>query len=284
MGSIRIVTDSASDIPLQLREELGIEMVPLKILFGEETYYDAVTMNTEQFFDKVAASSQLPTSSQPSPMEFQEAYERILQEDPNASIISIQLSSAVSGTYQSAVIGSSMVEGEPDITVLDSKTASYAYGMRVVAAARMAKEGASKEAILAEIDRMQRSTELYFLVDTLEYLQRGGRIGKASALIGSILNIKPILSLDKDGMVYAVDKVRGSKKAMLRIIDMLEQACGSEPVILTIACTTGKEAAMEFGEMIKSRFNVQEVEYTTVGAVIGTHVGPGTLAVFMRRV
>ncbi|GLX68413.1 DegV family protein [Paenibacillus glycanilyticus] len=284
MGSIRIVTDSASDIPPELRQELGIEMVPLKILFGEETYYDAVTINTEQFFEKVAAATEMPTSSQPSPLEYQEVYERILQEDPGASIISIHLSGAVSGTYQSAVIGSSMVDGDPDITVIDSKTASYAIGMRVVAAARMAREGASKEAIMVEIERMERETQLYFLVDTLEYLQRGGRIGKASALIGSILNIKPILSLDKEGMVYAVDKMRGTKKAMARIMDLLSESCGQDPVIVTIAWNTNKEAALEFLELIKSRFNVQGVEYATVGAVIGTHVGPGTMAVFVRRV
>ncbi|MFX3633317.1 MAG: DegV family protein [Candidatus Pristimantibacillus sp.] len=284
MGKIRIVTDSTGDIPLQVREELGIEMVPLKVLFGEETYLDAVTIKSEQFYEKLASSSALPTTSQPSPVEFQELYERILQEDPEAVIISIHLSAALSGTYQSAIIAQSMLDGDPDVTIIDSRSASYGFGVRVVAAARMAQAGESKEAILAEIERLERETDLFFLVDTLEYLQKGGRIGKASALIGSILNIKPILSLEKDGTVHSVDKVRGTKKAMNRITDLLEQRFSKDPVGMTIAWTQGEDVAMELSELLKSRLNVQTVNYTRIGAVIGTHVGPGTSAVFMYRV
>lgn len=284
MGKIRIVTDSTADIAAELRNELGIEMVPLRVLFGEETFLDAVTIDSEQFYEKLATASAMPTTSQPTPNEFSEVYERILQEDPEATIISLHLASVLSGTYQSAVIGSSMVEQEADITVIDSKSASYGFGTRVVKAARMALAGESKEAILAEIDRLEREMGLYFLVDTLEFLQKGGRIGKASALIGSILNIKPILSLEKEGTVYSVDKVRGTKKAMQRILELLEQRYGSDPVSITIAWTHGNETAMELCELVKSRFNVQSVDYTTIGAVIGTHVGPGTSAVFMYRV
>ncbi|MFF2093617.1 DegV family protein [Paenibacillus sp. NPDC058174] len=284
MGKIRIVVDSTCDIPLPVREELGIEMVPLKVLFGEETYLDYVTISSEQFYEKLAASSALPTTSQPSPSEFQAVYERVLQEDPGASIISIHLSGAVSGTYQSAVIGKSMLEDEADITVYDSKSASYGAGMRAVAAARMAAAGRSKEEIIAEIERLERETQLYFLVDSLEYLHKGGRIGRASALIGSLLNIKPILSLDKGGTVYSVDKQRGTKKAIQRIIDMLDQSFGSDPVAITIAWTQGDAIAMDLCEQVKNKFNVQSVDFTTIGAVIGTHVGPGTSAVFMYRV
>ncbi|MUT66838.1 DegV family protein [Paenibacillus sp. NEAU-GSW1] len=284
MGKVRVVVDSTSDIPANVRAELGIEMVSLKVLFGEETYMDAVTISSEQFYEKLAVSPVMPTTSQPTPSEFQEAYERVLEQDPGASIIVITLSGAVSGTYQSALIGKSMLEEEADITVIDSKSASYGAGMRAVAAARMAAEGRSKADILAEIARMSTDTELFFLVDTLEYLQKGGRIGRASALIGSILNIKPILSLDKEGTVYSVDKQRGTKKAMARILEMLDQAFGNDPVNVTIAWTHGDAIAMELCEQVKSRFNVQSVDFTTIGAVVGVHVGPGTSAVFMSRV
>ncbi|MFF2484110.1 DegV family protein [Paenibacillus sp. NPDC058071] len=284
MGNIRIVVDSTCDIPLQVREELGIEMIPLKVLFGEETYLDTVTIDNKQFYEKLAVSPVLPRTSQPSPSEFLETYERILKEDPDASIISVHLSAALSGTYQSAVIGHSMLDEEADITIIDSKSASYGAGMRAVKAARMAKEGRTKEEILAEIDRLERDTQLYFLVDTLEYLHKGGRIGRASALIGSILNIKPILSLDLEGTVYSVDKQRGTKKAIQRILDMLDQKFGSDPVAITIAWTHGDAIAMDLCEQVKSRFNVQSVDFTTIGAVIGVHVGPGTSAVFMHRV
>ncbi|GKU78514.1 DegV family protein [Paenibacillus sp. L3-i20] len=284
MGKVRIVTDSTSDIPAEVREQLGISMVPLKVLFGEETFQDAVTIHSDLFYEKLQASQALPTTSQPSPLEFSDLYERLLAEDGDAPILSIHLSATLSGTHQSALIAKSMIEQEADITVVNSKSASYGIGLQVVKAAKMAQAGESKERILEEIERLQNDVQLYFLVDTLEYLQKGGRIGRASALIGSILNIKPILSLDKDGGVYSVDKVRGSKKAMSRIAELLKDVYGDDPVGMILAYTDNKEPADELGERLKSALNVKEVGYTTVGAVIGVHTGPGTAAVFMYRV
>lgn len=284
MGKVRIVADSTSDIPAEVRERLGITMVPLKVLFGEDTYLDSITIGPEQFYEKLKASSTLPTTSQPSPLEFSEVYERLLDADPEAPIISIHLAAILSGTHQSAVIAESMLERKADLTIVDSKSASYGIGLQVVKAAEMAQAGASKEQILEELGRLQKDMQLYFLVDSLEYLHKGGRIGRASALIGSILNIKPILSLDKDGGVYSVDKVRGSKKAMTRIADMLKSTFGDEPVGMILAWTDSREPADELGNRLKSELNVKEVGYTTVGAVIGVHTGPGTSAVFMYRV
>ncbi|WP_461671294.1 DegV family protein, partial [Mycobacterium tuberculosis] len=168
----------------------------LKVLFGEETYVDAVTITSEQFYEKLKSVTALPTTSQPSPLEFSEAYERLLQEDPDGAIISIHISARLSGTYQSATIAQSMLEREADITVIDSRSASYGIGALVIRAAEMASAGHSKEEILAVVERLRNDSTIYFLVDSLEYLHKGGRIGRASALIGSILNIKPILSLD----------------------------------------------------------------------------------------
>ncbi|EXX85191.1 hypothetical protein BG53_09245 [Paenibacillus darwinianus] len=284
MCAVKIVVDSTADISQELRERLGIGMVPLKVHFGEEQFLDGVTIEADDFYDKLASSSVLPTTSQPSPLDFQEAYERILRETPDAQIISIHLGSKFSGTYQSAMIGRSMMKSDADITVIDTKSASYGFGAIAVRAAERAKEGRSKTDVLAEIDRLSRDLKLYFLVDTLEYLQRGGRIGKAAALFGSILNIKPILSIDKEGVVAPVDKVRGSKKAMQRIVELLEPDFGSDPVNVAIAWSKLDEPAKELLALVQNRFNVQDVHYTTLGAVIGTHVGPGTAAVFMYRV
>lgn len=283
MGKVRIVTDSTADIPNEVGERLGINIVPLKVHFGEETFLDAVTIKSEQFYEMLAQSSAPPTTSQPSPIEFSDVYQRLLAEDADSPIISLHVSAALSGTYQSAKIAYSMLEDEADITIMDSKSASYGFGMRVVMAAEMAQAGESKERIIEEIERLERNTNLYFLVDTLEYLQKGGRIGKASALIGSILNIKPILSLDQDGVVAAVDKVRGSKKAMTRIVELLKEEYGDEPVGITMAYSFRKNTAEELFELLKSQFNVRAVGWTTIGAVIGTHTGPGTSAVFMYR-
>jgi DegV family protein with EDD domain len=284
MGNVRIVTDSTSDIPAEVREQLGITMVSLKVLFGEETFSDAVTITPEQFYERLKSSPELPTTSQPSPAEFLEAYERLLDEDPDSPIISFHIASVLSGSYQAGTIAASMVERPADLTVVDTKSASYGSGLQVVKAAEMARAGESKESILAEIKRIRSDMDLYFLVDSLDNLQKGGRIGRASAMIGSILNIKPILSLDQDGGVYSVDKVRGSKKAMGRIAELLKTQFGDEPVALIVAMTDNKETADELGDRVKSELNVKEVKYTTVGSVIGTHAGPGTSAVFAYRV
>jgi len=283
-ATIRIVADSTADIPQELREELGIVMVPLKVHFGQDVYLDAVTITTDEFYAKLEASSQLPTTSQPSPNDFIEVYNGILEETPDAQILSFHLSSEMSGTYQSAVLAESLIEKEADITVIDSKSASFGFGMRVVEAARMARAGKSKEEILERVAWLRDNMRLYFLVDTLEYLQKGGRIGKASALIGSILNIKPILTVDKEGFVASVDKVRGQRKAMQRIVDLLREDFKDEPVGVMMAYSKHQGAATELYELARSHFNVQQVDYTTIGSVIGTHVGPGTAAIFMFRV
>ncbi|MFB9330551.1 DegV family protein [Paenibacillus aurantiacus] len=284
MSKVRIVTDSTSDIPAEMREQLGIELVPLKVIFGEETYLDGITLSPEQFYEKLQRAQALPTTSQPSPIEFMETYERILNEDPEASIISIHLSAKFSGTFQSAMIGQSMLERDADISVYDSKSATYGIGLLVVHAAKLAQAGKSKAEILIEIEQLNQDKKLYFIVDTLEYLQKGGRIGKASAVIGSILNIKPILSIDTEGEVTAIDKVRGQKKAVARILEMVERDFGRDPVELTIAWTNVKDLAVELGRLVQEKLDVRTVHYTWIGPVIGAHVGPGAAAIFINRV
>lgn len=284
MSKVRIVTDSTSDIPAEMREQLGIELVPLKVIFGEETYLDGITLSPEQFYDKLQRAQTLPTTSQPSPIEFMETYERILNEDPDASIISIHLSAKLSGTFQSAMIGQSMLERDADISVYDSKSATYGIGLLVVHAAKLALAGKSKAEILDEIEQLNQDKKLYFIVDTLEYLQKGGRIGKASAVIGSILNIKPILSIDTEGEVTAIDKVRGQKKAIARILELVERDFGQDPVELTIAWTNVKDLAQELGQLVEAKLNVRAIHHTWIGPVIGAHVGPGAAALFINRV
>lgn len=279
MSQVRIVTDSTADIPIELRDRFGIAMVPLKVLFGQDVFRDAVDIGPEQFYARLAESSDMPTTSQPSPVEFQEVYQK-LAEEGGGPIISIHLSSKLSGTYQSALLAKTLVEGDADIEVVDSRSASYGIGLLVVAAAEAAKQGKSKEEILELITNLRQTQRLYFLVDTLEYLHKGGRIGKAAALFGSLLNIKPILSLSPDGEVYSVDKIRGQKKAMARIIELLQQDLGGKPIHLVLAYTTERETAEELKSLISQQFALKSVHYTHIGPVIGTHVGPGTVAAF----
>ncbi|MFC6227093.1 DegV family protein [Paenibacillus allorhizosphaerae] len=278
MSQVRIVTDSTADIPQELREKYGIEMVPLKVIFGSESYRDGVDMGPDEFYAKLVASNVLPTTSQPSPVDFLDTFKK-LAEAGDGPVISLQLSSAVSGTYQSALLAKTMID-DLDVTVVDSKSASYGIGLIAVEAAQAARQGKSKEEILALIAQLRKEMRLYFLVDTLEYLQKGGRIGKAAALVGSLLNIKPILSLSDEGEVYSVEKVRGQKKAMNRILELLKQDLSGRPIQLSIAYTTGRETADELCSLISEHFEVVSVHYTHIGPVIGTHVGPGTVAAF----
>ncbi|CAJ1002089.1 MULTISPECIES: DegV family protein [Bacillales] len=282
--SIVILTDSASDIDQSLRESLGIVSVPLKVMFGEETYTDGVTITASAFYDKLKQSETLPTTSQPSPLDFAEAYRAIIdQHGKDVQIIAIMLSGAMSGTYQSALIARSMLEEQVDITVIDSRKASFVYGMICVEAARAAREGKTKQQILDMIDHFLHEVRVYFIVDTLEYLQKGGRIGKASALIGSLLNIKPILTLDEAGYVAPFDKVRGTKKALARVLEALKEYAGDDPVKMAVLHSAIPDDAADLLARVKQEFNVAEAYLQQIGPIVGTHAGPGLLGVMMIK-
>lgn len=279
MTTIRLVTDSTADIPAEVREALGIEMIPLRLHFGNETYLDDVTIDSKEFYRKLAGAKDLPTTSQPSPMDFLDVYEK-LAKVPDVCILSIHLSSALSGTYQSAVLAKSMLEEKADITVIDSKSATYGIGLLVVAAAQAARDGKGKEEILELIERLRRETSIYFMVDTLEYLQKGGRIGKAAGLLGSLLNIKPILWIDEEGEVASVDKVRGQKRAMARIMELLKERY-TGPVNVTVVHGDSLESAQNWGALAQEHLQVNTLLYNTIGPVIGTHAGIGAIAVIV---
>lgn len=281
MTKIRVVTDSTADIPAELRKALDIEMVPLKVHFGGETYLDAVTIQAEQFYEKLAQAKAMPTTSQPSPLDFANVYRRLARAEGDVRIVSIHLSSAFSGTYQSAVLAKSLMEESADITVVDSKSATFGIGVLVVAAAEAAREGRSLEEILELIGRLRREMSIFFLVDTLEYLHKGGRIGKAAAVFGSLLNIKPILSVDEDGEVASVDKVRGQKRAMARIVELLKERYGDGPLKATVAHAHAPENAEQLSALIREHFRAESLSYTSIGPVIGTHVGGGTVGVIV---
>ena len=274
MTKVQVITDSTADIPKHLIEELGIVVVPLKVHLSGESYLDGVTISPSQFYERLKESDEMPTTSQPSPIDFVEAY-REAAKDGNVDILSIHLSSAFSGTYQSALLARSMVEDEFKVTVVDSKKASYAIGMIVVEVARAAKEGKSLDECVAIANRLIEEEQVFFLVDTLEYLQKGGRIGKASAVVGSLLNIKPILSISPEGEVFPVDKVRGKAKAISRIFEMLKENLPEGAKDVAVLYTDNREEADKWADRLKETFRVDHVEYTEIGPVIGAHVGSG---------
>lgn len=282
MTNIRIVTDSTADIPDDVCKRLGIEVIPLKVHFGEDTYLDGVTLKSEAFYEKLSQSDALPTTSQPSPVEFLDVYKKIIAENPQVHIISVHLSSALSGTYQSAVLAKSLLEEDIEISIIDSKLASYGTGLLAVKLAEAVQEGKSVEACLALQEKLRNVMGLYFIVDTLVYLQKGGRIGKASAMVGSLLNIKPILTVDEEGEVASVDKVRGTKKAMERIIEILKKTYNAEQkVVVYLLHSKALSTAESFVEKLEQHFLIENITYSSIGPVIGTHVGPGAVAVVM---
>ncbi|NLJ32976.1 MAG: DegV family protein [Firmicutes bacterium] len=274
--SVIIVCDSTADLPRELIKEYGIHIVPLKVHFGEKEYKDGVDITPKEFYEKLQASDVLPTTSQPSPGEFAESYENILKMG-GSTIISIHISAHLSGTYRSATVAKSMLP-EADIEVIDSKQASTVLGLIVLEAARAAKSGKTKEEILALIGEMVEKIKVFFMVDSLEYLEKGGRIGKAQAILGSMLNIKPILTLE-EGIIVPAAKTRGRAKGMEQLLLKMKSEIG-----------TGKQArmaimhAIEYDGMetlrdrVRNKWQPEELIVSDIGPVIGTHVGPGTIA------
>lgn len=274
--TVRIVTDSTADIPLDQAKANGITVVPLTVFFGDEAYLDGVELDSDSFYAKLQASKDLPRTSQPSPVAFQEAYIRLINEGADA-ILSVHLSSKLSGTYQSACTARDTL---PDtvkkvpIEIIDSLSISIAMSRPILRAAQEAREGASLPEIKAHLlDELAR-TRILCVLDTLEYVRRGGRIGGARAFLGNMLSVKPIISL-KDGEVIAVEQPRTRSKAYARIAELLKEMGKIEHV--SIAETAGGYAE-QLAKEIKTVYSGDLTVYK-LGAVLGTHTGPGTAAI-----
>lgn len=274
--SIRIVTDSTGDIPKDLIDRYGIIELPLTVHFGDEEYRDRVDITPEEFYDKLVKSQKSPTTSQVNPVAFEEVFKREIES--GNSVISIHISSDLSGTYQSAVIAKDSI-GSDKISIIDSRTATLALGGIVLKAAELVEKGLTHEEVVREIEEFKNKVNLLIVVDTLEYLKRGGRLSGAQAMIGGILNIKPILTI-KDGKVVVVDKARGIKKAFSIVIDIMKQKghdISSQSI--GIANANCPETVSELKLAIIGEFGSAQFIDTKVGSVIATHVGPGAFGV-----
>lgn len=283
MGNVKIVTDSTADIPQHILKELDISVIPLKVHFGKETYEDGVNLSADEFYEKLLETDMIPTTSQPTPHQFETEYRKLFREHDHPDIISIHLSAKLSGTFQSAYIASQTLGDDIPVTVVDSKKASYAIGIIVVEVASMAEVGATMEECLKRVDELLEDTSVLFIVDTLEYLEKNGRIGKASAILGSILKIKPILSLTEEGEVYPYEKVRGHKKAIQRMIQEFQKRYGEEDVHVGISHAHAETEAKALMTEMNEHFSVKKEVITNIGPVIGTHVGPGTISVAVTK-
>jgi len=265
---VRIVTDSASDLPEPACEALGIEVVPLTIRFGEREYVDRKELSTEAFWRELESSPVLPETAAPSVGAFEETFRR-LADDGADGIVCINLSSRLSATMQSAQVAAKALEGQTPIEIVDSKSASMGIGNLVLYAARRATDGATVDEIVREVEERRDRQHLFATLDTLEYLRKGGRIGGAQALLGSMLSIKPVIAV-VDGAVEPVGKVRTRSKALRALVDKIPDG-NIESISLLHAMAPDVD---EILTMIEPKVAGAEVVVGVIGPVIGVHTGP----------
>ena len=270
--SVRIVTDSTSDIPPALAAEHGVTVVAQSVLFGDEELRDGVDIDADGFFARLDGAAELPTTSQASPGAFRDAYAR-LRDEGATGILSLHVSGKLSGTLDSARQGAQQVEGVP-IELVDSRLATLALGIGVVAAAKAAAAGASLEQVRdAAADQFAR-THVFFLVDTLEYLRRGGRVGRAQELVGGLLRVKPLLSL-QDGEVVPVGRVRTKAKAVEELIARASALLPAAQIgAMHAAAADDLEAVIG---RLRALDPAAEIVSGQIGPAIGVHTGPGML-------
>ncbi len=270
---VRIVTDSASDLPQDACDELGIEIVPLTIRFGDKEYVDRKELSTADFWRELEKSAVLPETAAPSVGAFEETFRRLADSGADG-IVCINLSAQLSATMQSAQVAAKALDGLCPITIVDSKSASMGIGNLVLRAARRAADGADLPAIVADVEDRRDHQRVLAALDTLEYLRKGGRIGGARALLGSMLSIKPIISV-VDGAVDEAGKVRTRSKALRFIIDRVPEH-GVEQIAVLHA---GAPDVDEFLALLRPRVPEADIVVGNIGPVIGVHTGPRVLGI-----
>ena len=271
-----IVLDSTADFPEAPKRFPNWRVVPLYVLFGDESYRDYVELTPEVFYARLRSSERLPTTSQPTPGDFLQTYEEL---GAYERIYSLHLSAVLSGTYQSATTAAAALGGDK-VRVVDSETASAGIALLGLAVQRRLDRGTTDDEIDVLIQRFKDEANLIFTVDTLEFLRRGGRLGRASAWAGQLLHVKPILTIERE--VIPLKRVRGNQKAMQEFIKAFTSTTGDVPTLkVGIAHADAPERAEQLRKMVRHERQQAEIELiTTLGAVVGTHAGPGTVGFF----
>ena len=284
---IALVTDSTCDLPAEMLDKYQIEIVPLTVHFEEDTYYDKVDLDSEEFYKMMESAAELPTTSQPSVGLFIDKYQKLAED--YEQVISIHLSSALSGTCESARLAAAQVENI-EVEIIDSKSTSTGLGFMVLLAAEMIKEGRGlkeiKEAVLQEREKLT----IYFTVNELSYLEKGGRIGKAQAFLGSIFNFNPILELSAaSGEITPKEKIRGYKKTNQKMVDLaLDAAAGSDNVNFAYIYGKNSDNYLQLKDLFESRleeeggFKYQLLE-NKIGTVLSSHTGPLVYGIVIYR-
>ncbi|MEM7033221.1 MAG: DegV family protein [Chloroflexota bacterium] len=272
--TIKLVTDSTCDLPTTMLQDLQVTVVPINIQFGTATYKENLTITSVDFYAKINEEGQLPKTSQPSVGDFVEVYQQLSLETDH--IVSIHLTSKLSGTFQSAKLAASMVADIVKVTVIDSLAGSAGLGWMVHEAVMLIKKGYMPQEIEAILASKRSQISIYFAVDTLEYAQLSGRVGKLSSVLGTLLNIKPIIGLD-NGLIDVRDKVRSKRAATDRIVELTQEKVGQQPIHLAVVHAQAVARAEQLMTMATEQFNCKASYLKDVALSLAVHFGPGTV-------
>jgi DegV family protein with EDD domain len=276
--TVKIVTDSTADLPDELVKEMGITVVPIYVRFGEEVLRDRVDISEDEFYERLQHDPVHPNTTQPTPQDFVDVYQK-LSADADG-IVSIHISGKLSGTCSSALQAKGMVVKECSVEVVDSETLSMALGLVVITAAEAAKAGKSLDEVVEAAKQAMPKMHLLFLLDTLKYLLLGGRIGKAKALLGSVLNVKPMLTV-KDGELVPAGQARTRAKGMDKLFEFVKEVADIQD--LAVVYNTTPDEAQALAERIGSVFDREKIRIARVGPGLGVHGGPGAMIVAFRE-
>lgn len=275
--TVKVVTDSTADMSPETLRRLEVEVVPLMVLIGDDSYRDGIDITAQEFYQKLPTLSKLPTTSQPSPGNFMEVYEKAIGD--GSSVISLHISSKLSGTYANAVVAArNFPQGQ--VRVIDTQMVSAGVANYVLTAAEMARSGRTIDEIEAEMNSLKERVKLVATVDTLEYLHKGGRIGGLRNFLGSLLSVKPILQL-KEGEVQPLEQVRTRNKALQRTAEIVKGMGKAER--LSIMHAADPDSAGELANMLSSVFPLKDMYISNIGPVIGAHTGPRTIGVSIQK-
>jgi len=272
--TVKVVTDSTADLPAPTARELGITVVPVYVRFGETVYRDGVDISQDEFYQRLQESSVHPTTSQPAPADFADVY-RTLSKEADA-LVSIHVTSKLSGTCNSALQGKEMIDTRCHIEVVDSCSVSMGLGLIAIAAAKVARAGDSLPRVMAEARQAITHLHMLAIFDTLKYLHQGGRIGKAKALLGGLLNVKPVLTM-RDGELSPVGLTRTRSKGIERLYELAKNALDVQELAIVHSTTPGEASSLR--ERIASFLDMKKIHLSRLGPALGVYGGPGTLII-----
>lgn len=282
---VKILTDTGCDLPVDIIKDYDIDILPIVVIKDNEEYLDQLTISSKEVFDGMRAGQVFSTAQIPA-QSFNEKFEDYAKSDQ--PVLYLAFSSGLSGTYQtSLLVRETIKENYPqlDLEIIDTRAATLGFGLIVITAAKMAKEGKTREEIINEVNIQVENLQSIFTVDDLEYLFRGGRVSKTAALVGGLLNIKPVLTVNKEGKLVPIEKLRGRNKVFKRMIELMkERNEGADYSTSLVSISHGDdiEGAMKLKDMISQEFGTKDFLINTIGAGIGSHSGPGTIALFFH--